>query len=268
MTEPLDHLDHLARESDRFAEVIALADPDAGVPSCPDWTAADLWWHLAEVQAFWAGIVREGLTEIEQVEKLPDPPETRDPDALRELYARSTEQLRATLAEHPPATAVWTWSDDHSVGFIRRRQALEALIHRVDAELAAGDRTPMDPGLCSDGVDEVLRVMYGDHPSWGEFTPDPAATVRISASDTGVSWLVRIGRFVGTDPATGEDVDEPDIGVSEHDDPTVPAEATVTGSAADLVCWLWHRPPTQPLRRSGDGAVLERFEGVIAEGIE
>ena len=36
--------------------------------------------------------------------------------------------------------------DDHTVGFIRRKQAHEALIHRIDAEVAAGNRTPMDPG--------------------------------------------------------------------------------------------------------------------------
>ena len=40
-------------ESDRFAEVLADADPDTRVPSCPDWTVADLLWHLGEVQMFW-----------------------------------------------------------------------------------------------------------------------------------------------------------------------------------------------------------------------
>jgi len=49
----VDYRAHLAEESARFAEVIAEVPPDARVPSCPDWSADDLLWHLAEVQWFW-----------------------------------------------------------------------------------------------------------------------------------------------------------------------------------------------------------------------
>jgi hypothetical protein len=52
--------------------------------------------------------------------------------------------VSAFLAATAPSTPAWTWSEDHTVGFIRRRQAHEALIHRIDAEQAAGDRTGMD----------------------------------------------------------------------------------------------------------------------------
>ena len=45
------------------------------------------------------------------------------------------------------------------------------MIHRVDAEIVAGRRTPMDPALSADGVDEALRIMYGGLPDWGSFTP-------------------------------------------------------------------------------------------------
>ena len=59
--EPLPfpaYLDHLRTESARFREVLADCDPAARVPACPDWDAADLLWHLATVQAFWAKVVR------------------------------------------------------------------------------------------------------------------------------------------------------------------------------------------------------------------
>ena len=37
---------------------LADCDLDARVPSCPDWNAADLLWHLgAEVQDFWAWVL-------------------------------------------------------------------------------------------------------------------------------------------------------------------------------------------------------------------
>ncbi|WP_298758133.1 maleylpyruvate isomerase N-terminal domain-containing protein, partial [uncultured Nocardioides sp.] len=48
---------HLRRESTRFRDVLALTPSQARVPTCPDWDADDLLWHLAEVQWFWGGVV-------------------------------------------------------------------------------------------------------------------------------------------------------------------------------------------------------------------
>ena len=44
-------------ESALFAAALADVDPAARVPACPDWTAADLLWHLGEVQWFWSAVV-------------------------------------------------------------------------------------------------------------------------------------------------------------------------------------------------------------------
>ena len=57
----------------------------------------------------------------------------------------------------------------------RRRQAHEALIHRLDAELTAGAVSGLDPALAADGVQECLAVMYGGSPAWGTFTPGEGA---------------------------------------------------------------------------------------------
>jgi hypothetical protein len=125
----------------------------------------------------------------------------------------------------------------------------------------------MDPPLSADGVDEVLRVMYGGAPEWGTFTPLPARTVRVRSTDTGDSWLVTLGRFTGTDPEDGTSHDEPDVRVAGGD-PATPAAAEISGSAADLDCWLWRRPAAGPIERSGDQDVLESFESFIAAGID
>ena len=149
MTAELNFLDHLARESAWFAEAISAAPPEAPVPCCPDWNADDLLWHLGEVQWFWGTIVREHVT-ADQTEAL-KPPRPGDRAGLAAFYDRVSHGLSGILAATPPDTPAWTWSEDQTVGFIRRRQAHEALIHRVDAELTAGRRTPMDPGLSADG---------------------------------------------------------------------------------------------------------------------
>jgi uncharacterized protein (TIGR03083 family) len=274
----LDYLAHVARDSARFIEVLARTHPDARVPTCPDWDADDLLWHLAEVQWFWATIASRGLTAFEDVEALdrgghPGRPSRRED--LLAFFGRATADLQHSLNAVPPDTPAWTWSDEQSVGFIRRRQAHEALIHRLDAELTAGDRTPMDVDLSTDGVDEALHIMYGGLPPWGQFAPDPTQTVRVETTDTQRSWLVTLGRFTGTDP-DGTDHDENALIVTSSHDVTSLDEASdagersaasVHGASADLDCWLWHRPTLGVLERSGDLLVLERLDQTIAEGI-
>jgi uncharacterized protein (TIGR03083 family) len=263
MPDDIDYLSHLARESARFAEAIELAAAEARVPSCPDWTADDLLWHLAEVQFFWATIVREGLPPDEAEKRKPERPAARA--GLLAFYQRASGDLGEALASASPGSYAWTWSDDQTVGFIRRRQAHEALIHRVDAELAAGHRTPLDARLAADGVDEVLRVMYGAAPDWGRFTPERGRTVRLRATDTGDSWLVTLGRFTGTEP-DGTSVDVPDIRAAGEDAGGA-AAAEVTGSAGDLDCWIWHRTPLGPVERSGDPDVLSGLDAATGPGI-
>ena len=86
---PVNYLTHLQRESARFAQAIREAAPDAPVPSCPDWNADDLLWHLAEVQWFWATMVREGARR------------QRDLPHLLGLCARHRRPRRRVLVAGP-----------------------------------------------------------------------------------------------------------------------------------------------------------------------
>jgi uncharacterized protein (TIGR03083 family) len=261
----LDYLAHLASESARFGSVMANTAPEARVPSCPDWTADDLLWHLAEVQWFWGTIVRERVDVERALELKPDRPGDRA--GLVEFYSTVSRALGAILAATAPETPVWTWADDKSAGFVRRRQAHEALIHRVDAELTAGERSPLDPRLSADGVDEALRIMYnGTVPAWGNFTADADQTLRISAADTGDSWFVVLGQFTGTDPDDQKSYDQASLWVADVDS-GASAAATIKGAAADLDCWLWNRPPLESIGRSGEKAVLTTFDELIADGV-
>jgi uncharacterized protein (TIGR03083 family) len=260
----LDYLDHLHRESARFLEAVRHAGASTAVPTCPDWDADDLLWHLAEVQWFWATVVRDGV-DGEQADA-DKPPRPSDRAGLETFFVRASADLSDALSDGPDDAPTWTWSSEQTVGFVRRRQAHEALIHRVDAELTAGERTPMDPSLSADGVDEALRVMYGALPPWGAFTPDRGSPVRLVATDTGHSWLVSLGQFTGTDPEGGISYDEPDLHPAVVDGGE-PAAATLRGTAADLDCWMWRRPTVGVVEGDGDRSVLDRLEATIANGI-
>ena len=71
-------------------------------------------------------------------EERPDsgPSPTSYADALT-AFDEASSGLVAALRDADPADPAWTWSKEQTVGFILRRQAHEALIHRLDAELAA-----------------------------------------------------------------------------------------------------------------------------------
>jgi uncharacterized protein (TIGR03083 family) len=262
----LDYLGHLARDSARFVEVLRKAPPGTRVPTCPDWDADDLLWHLTDVQWFWAAIIGRGLTTGAEVEALVHRPRPATRDELLTHFEQASGDLQQRLNATSPATPAWTWSADQTVEFIRRRQAHEALIHRLDAELTAGDRTPMDPELSADGVDEALRFMYAGAPPWGRFTPDPRQTVRVRTSDTASTWLLTLGQFTGPED-DGTTHDQPDLDVAELDTGE-PAAATISGAAADLDCWLWHRPTHGEVERSGERSVLERLDQTLAPGID
>jgi uncharacterized protein (TIGR03083 family) len=197
----LDFLAHVRSESARFREVLADLDPAARVPSCPDWDADDLLWHLAEVFYFWGTVVRDRLDDPDQADA-GTPARPAERDALLALYDHATTALFDTLAGTADEVAVWSWSGAGSVGFVRRRMAHEALIHRVDAELTAGLAPQLDPVLAADGVHEALQHFYGGHPAWATYAP-AGPTGLLRTTDTGAEWLVQVGGFSGLSPVTG-----------------------------------------------------------------
>lgn len=260
------YLEHLRTESARFRDALVDADPGAQVPSCPDWRAIDLLAHMTEVQSWWA----------ERLETRPAPPGSEDnPPADRgewtdmlAAYDDAHARLMAALDGLDPGEAVWTWSskeEDHSVRFLGRRQALEALIHRVDAEQTAGGSvdaqlSPIDAELATDGVDEVLDVMYGGCPPWGEFSPLPHY-VRVDCTDTDTSIWVQLGRFHGVNPRDEVTYDDDDIHVVA--DPGTEPDGTISGTSADLLLRFWRRGDGAATHVAGDLEIIDHFRRAV-----
>jgi len=261
---PEAYLDHIRSESARFREALATCDPAARVPSCPDWSAADLLWHLATVQRWWAEVLSARPARPEEI----DPPRPESYDDLLATFDEWSAGLVQVLEAADPAEEAWNWSDDHTVGFILRRQAHEALVHRVDAELVADARTDLDPLLASDGVHECLAVMYGGCPPWGRWEPGESL-VRVDVTDTGEEFWVRFGLFSGTDPDSGTTyTDEEDFHVVDApEDHEVEPDVVVDGTAAALDLWLWSRAGDEDVSVVGDQGVLERFRAIVGSPI-
>jgi uncharacterized protein (TIGR03083 family) len=258
-----DYLRHLRSDSDRLRTVLADCDPGARVPGCPDWTAADLLGHHGGVLDFWATIVEQRPAGPGDDWQEPEKPSSFE--GLLDYHRAQADRLVAALTAADPAEAAWTWSAEQTVGFTYRRQAHEALIHRLDAEQTAGAVTPLDPELAADGVDEALDVMFGGTPGWGTFAGG-GRYVRVDLTDRGESVWVETGRFTGTDPESGKEYDEDDIAkVAARDGEP---DAVVTGPAGPLDAWLWRRGGDEGISVTGDEAVVALFRACVDQAID
>jgi uncharacterized protein (TIGR03083 family) len=258
--DPSTYLQHIQDESKRFRDVLADCNPRADVPSCPDWRAEDLLWHLGEVQYFWTWMVTnrpKGPDEYDEPER------PGDYAGLLAFYDEHSVALVDALGKAEATDEAWTWWQDHTVGFILRRQAHEALIHRRDAELTAGTVTPFPPALAADGVDEVLDIMYGGCPPWGEFSPLPHY-VRVDLTDTGDRVWTQLGRFHGTDP-DGIEHEEDDMHVVA--DPGVEPDAVISGTAEAIDARIWRRSDGAETHLAGSLEIIDRFRAVIHQPI-
>ncbi|MBD7979838.1 maleylpyruvate isomerase N-terminal domain-containing protein [Oerskovia merdavium] len=262
----MDALASIARDSALFLDAVRAARPDARVPACPEWGAADLTYHLAEVQDFWSAVVgpAEGRgLDGDDVRTLRRPD---DDAALPTLAAEATARLLAALAGRDPHEPCWSWHDaGRTVGWVRRRQAHEALVHRVDAEQTAGrDVTSADPEVAADGVDEILRVLVDGIPEWATFTPD-GSTISVAVDGPGEtprSWELAFGRLAGTGPESGTAYD---LDSAQLVDLPGSTSAQVSGAAWDLDLWLWGRGERDGLVVRGDAALADRLRAVAVQ---
>lgn len=175
-----------------------------------------------------------------ETQRRPDPwppnwPPERDPlEWLGDAQRRLLRLLAERGAEAPSFT--W-WPPDQTVGFWARRMAHETVIHRVDAELSVGQPTAVDPGLATDGVDEVLSIfLIGD---WAEEPDDRCHGQRIVVSTGGRAWEVVLQRD--------------SVQVTS---PRGVPEAEVSGDPESVLLWLWGRRSEAGLGLGGDPSLL------------
>ncbi|MEU7859105.1 maleylpyruvate isomerase family mycothiol-dependent enzyme [Nonomuraea sp. NPDC049141] len=219
----------LAEEYALLRAAVRAAPDAAPVPSCPGWTTADLVAHVTEVYLHKAETMLRG----EWPE--PWPPDLSGEEPLAALE-RSYAELVAEFAARTPDEHALTWYEpDQSVGFWIRRMAQETVIHRVDAELAAGlPVTPAAGDLALDGVDEGLKVMlaydFARYPEdFAEAVPDDPKGAVIAVVGGERAWLVR--------PSPTEVVVEDETA----DRAVEQAETVVSGSPDELLRWVWGR---------------------------
>lgn len=255
-------VDTVRIESARFVDALTSTAPDASVPCCPDWRAADLLWHLTEVQHFWGSIVEGLLSDPGDVPELERPTDAE----LGALFVDRSERLVRALTGADPYDECWSW-DEHgggSVAWVSRRQAHEALIHRVDAEQAAGrELSDIPVDIAADGVDEALGVQMSGIPDWAEFVPS-GGTMELYLRDADRAHRLEIGRMVGTSLASGRHYD---LAVIELRDAVTEPSTIVAADAKDLYLWLWGRGSDQSFVVDGDQVLVGTLRAIAADSM-
>lgn len=181
----------LLAETERFRAIVRCADLSVTVPTCPDWTLADLARHVGGAHRWVGTIVSTRTLKPVDDADVPegDGPEGEDAAALDAWLAAGVEQAVAALREAGPDTEVWTWAPVQRTGFWSRRMAHETVIHRADAALAAGAAFEVEPEVAADCLEEWLQI--GELPVFAERFAErqgdlfgPGRSLHLHATDT------------------------------------------------------------------------------------
>lgn len=245
------------RAHTRALAAAAETDLDARVEHCPDWSMADLVWHLIGVHRFWNAVARDlPAAEPGEVADENRPPD----DQLTAELLRGMETMLATLGAADQDAGCWTWGLEQNVGFITRHQVQEAAVHHWDAVNAGHGADPweIDPEVALDAVDEILTHSLPN--------------VRWPSTDTdglgGTLWF-RATDGVGTDSDAWQIFDGDHPGTLSHRTFRLGEEPAVEGPSlggdvdpAALLLWLYNRVGGPTQHWQGEARLLERFEAI------
>jgi uncharacterized protein (TIGR03083 family) len=236
----MEHLPHFRREIREFVTTVeSVVDDVPLLPACPGWSMTNIVMHLGWVHRYVIDIIvnrRPVPPTNPDIAFLNLPPEhftwPTDPDGGPHLgplprgmltwFTEGADTLAELLATIDPSTAVGTWSVEQSVGFWLRMQAIEAAVHRWDAQTGTGTPAPIDTELAIDVIEQNFTVMVPARRGWRGAPEGHGETFRFHATDADRAWTVR---FDGNTLTAADG----------------PAQHEFAGSASDLALFLWHR---------------------------
>ena len=256
MRNTLDFPDLLRLIDDRstaFRAAIAAAPSlDVQVPTCPEWTLSDLAQHLGEGRRAWAATIVAGPDATAKAAPRSEPTAPREREALLTWLAASTQELLDAMREAGPDRGCWTWwgksQSPQTCAAVARRQLHEIAVHAYDAQLTVGAPQPLPQEVALDGVEEFLCTISTTTEAW----PHEHAVVDYHTTE-GHSWRhslsddgARIARL--STPGTSPD---PEVAKA--------ADASLEGTANDLVLSLYGRIPLNSLKLDGNLAVFDQL---------
>ena len=236
----MDYLAAIRRDSDRFYETADSADPTLLVPGCPEWTIADLVWHLGECHWFWGTDIETWASGPEEIEQAKPERPASYTDTIAWGRAQADRMIRL-LGTTPDDVAVWTWALDES-GPQRRLHPAPSGAGSGHAPL--GHRKGRHRPAATDRARGCVRLDRrgpGHHVAVGSPTRTSpcAGSVHLHCTDTEGEWFVHPDGRVEPIHAKGD--------------------VAIRGTASDLLLALYTRVPIGDLDVVGDASVAHEL---------
>jgi uncharacterized protein (TIGR03083 family) len=200
---PLGHERYCAEvviQTDLLRRTIADADLSVTVPTCPEWTIADLIRHIGGNLRACEAATRTQDTVDDPASQVPDFAGPGQDDLLDTWLADSAAIFADTLRAAGPDKTAHMWNIEAPTGFWARRAAQDLVIHRADAAGALYATYSVAGDLAVDAVDELLE-LFGDPrgagaaPRIAELRGD-GETIHLHATDTDpaldAEWLIEL----------------------------------------------------------------------------
>ena len=160
-----------------------------------------------------------------------------DVAALAGWYAEGAARLLEVLARTDPERACWTFGRPPGIaGFWTRRQAMEAAIHRWDAQDAVDAAGGFPAETATAGITEVVDDLFPRQIELGRTAP-LSVPVTLRAADLDRSWGLPSDRLVSPDMV-----------------------AELAGPAESLLLLLWRRTDLDDARITVDAPAEIRAE--------
>ena len=221
-------IDSMTEQTRLLASWVGDADPALPVPSCPDWTLADLVEHVGATQQWVAALTEGRITDPQAAfavtwEKAP---------AGRSNWAdwlqRSADRSAAAFAAASSGTELFDPSGSNDgLAFWKRRLFGEISVHRIDAALTLGRPYELSAQLAGVAVDDWLDTISSagwaaNVPGFADAMRGDGQTIAWVAVDIDRVWMLRRG-------------DQPLALSRSEGAPVGDADVAVRGSAVDLL---------------------------------
>ena len=239
-------LDYLSIISDESTGILSAYELDsrAAVPWSDRWSVGTVARHVAGTHHVVAEVV-SGRPDADfgLFAQLTTP--AKDSPEFVDWARAGTASLLEELSSVPADEECWSWYESgRSVGWWARRMALEAVVHRLDVDVALGRELSVASDVAADGIDEYLDVFVATSRAANDSPAGP--TVSFECSDRSDRWWLDLSsrgqRTLSREPSD--------------------ASVRISGTAEQLLWIVWGRVSASDaagVELSGDVKEFERW---------